>query len=108
MPVKRPQRPVTCSLLFVVDSKTGQIEEVIEGVDYGVRRRTLSSAGRVAIRDGLNPEEKFLKGVRICRDCRPALLLSIPYLAATHIDVFLQTQAIRPRKDNITHVLETP
>ncbi|KAI9466288.1 FYVE zinc finger-domain-containing protein [Lactarius psammicola] len=74
LPVKRPQRPVTCSLLFVVDPKTGQIEEVVEGVDYGVRRRTLSSAGRVAIRDGLNPEEKFLKGIRICRDCRPALL----------------------------------
>jgi rabenosyn-5 len=89
LPVKHPQRPVTCSLLFVVDSKTGQIEEVVEGVDYGVRRRTLSSAGRVAIRDGLNPEEKFLKGVRICRDCRPALLLSILYLAATHIDVLL-------------------
>ncbi|KAH9063357.1 FYVE zinc finger-domain-containing protein [Lactarius vividus] len=74
LPVKRPQRPVTCSLLFVVDPKTGQIEEVVEGVDYGVRRRTLSSAGRVAVRDGLNPEEKFLKGVRICRDCRPVLL----------------------------------
>lgn len=75
LPVKHPQRPVTCSLLFVVDPKTGQIEEVDEGVDYGVRRRTLSSAGHVAIRDGLNPEEKFLKGVRICRrDCRPALL----------------------------------
>lgn len=73
LPVKRPQRPVTCSLLFVVDPKTGQIEEVVEGVDYGVRRRTLSSAGRVAVRDGLNPEEKFLKGVRICRDCRPVL-----------------------------------
>ncbi|KAI9446380.1 FYVE zinc finger-domain-containing protein [Lactarius indigo] len=74
LPVKRPQRPVTCSLLFVVDPKTGQIEEVVEGVDYGVRRRTLSSAGRVAIKDGLNPEEKFLKGIRICRDCRPVLL----------------------------------
>ncbi len=53
---------------------TGQIEEVREGVDYGVRRRTLSSPGHVAIRDGLNPEERFLKGIRICRDCRPTLL----------------------------------
>ncbi|KAI0306495.1 FYVE zinc finger-domain-containing protein, partial [Multifurca ochricompacta] len=74
LPVKHPQRPVTCSLLFVVDPKTGQIEEVGEGVDYGVRRRTLSSAGYDANRNGTNPDEKFLRGVRICLDCRPVLL----------------------------------
>jgi len=74
LPVKHPQRPVTCSLLFISDPKSGQIEEVKEGVDYGVRRRTLSSAGHGASRDGINPDEKFLRGIRICRDCRPALL----------------------------------
>jgi len=74
LPVKRPQRPVTCSLLFVSDPKSGQIEEVREGVDYGVRRRTVSSVGHGASRDGINPDEKFLRGVRICRNCRPALL----------------------------------
>ncbi|KAH9981221.1 FYVE zinc finger-domain-containing protein [Lactifluus volemus] len=74
LPIKHPQRPVTCSLLFVADPKTGLIEEVSEGVDYGVRRRTFSSAGHGASRNGVNPEEKFLRGVRICRDCRPALL----------------------------------
>jgi rabenosyn-5 len=74
LPIKHPQRPVTCSLLFVADPKTGLIEEVSEGVDYGVRRRTLSSAGHGASRNGVNPEEKFLRGVRICRDCRPVLL----------------------------------
>lgn len=74
LPVKRPQRPVTCSLLFISDQKSGQIEEVNEGVDYGVRRRTVSSAGYGASRDGINPDEKFLRGVRICRVCRPTLL----------------------------------
>ena len=33
LPVKFPQRPETCSLLFVVDQNTGRIEEVGEGVD---------------------------------------------------------------------------
>jgi len=66
---------MTCSLLFVADPKTGKIEEVGEGVDYGVRRRTMShsqspSGGKEAHGD----DEKFLKGVRICRTCRPILL----------------------------------
>ncbi|KAI0281480.1 FYVE zinc finger-domain-containing protein [Russula aff. rugulosa BPL654] len=74
LPVKRPQRPVTCSLLFISDPKSGKIEEVSEGVDYGVRRRTVSSVGYGASRDSINPDEKFLRGVRICRVCRPALL----------------------------------
>ena len=42
LPVKYPQRPQPCSLLFVADPFTGAIEEVKEGVDYGVRRRTTS------------------------------------------------------------------
>ncbi|KAI0273712.1 FYVE zinc finger-domain-containing protein, partial [Gloeopeniophorella convolvens] len=70
LPVKHPQRPAMCSLLFVADPQTGQIEEVGEGVDYGVRRRTLSSGGQA----NASPDEKFLRGVRICRDCRPVLL----------------------------------
>ena len=72
LPVKYPQRPQTCSLLFVVDQTTGRIEEVGEGVDYGVRRRTTSTGGKKG--EALSQEEKFLKGVRICRDCRPVLL----------------------------------
>ncbi|KAI8998458.1 FYVE zinc finger-domain-containing protein [Trametes punicea] len=72
LPVKYPQRPQPCSLLFVVDQSTGRIEEVGEGVDYGVRRRTASNAGKKG--EALSEEEKFLKGVRICRDCRPVLL----------------------------------
>ena len=72
LPIKHPQREVTCSILFVVDTNTREIEEVGEGVDYGVRRRRLAST------DGPNgrqeDEDKFLKGVRICRDCRPILL----------------------------------
>lgn len=74
LPVKKPQRPVPCSLLFVADPKSGRIEEVKESVDYGVRPR-----GRV---DSLNGgkgkagevEEKFIKGVRICRECKPIML----------------------------------
>ncbi|CCM02068.1 uncharacterized protein FIBRA_04144 [Fibroporia radiculosa] len=75
LPIKYPQRPQSCSLLFVVDSKTGRIEEVSEGVDYGVRRRTTSSShGKRGKEDAVGDDEKFLKGVRICRDCQPVLL----------------------------------
>ncbi|GJE95157.1 FYVE-domain-containing protein [Phanerochaete sordida] len=78
LPPKFPQRPQTCSLLFVADPVTGQIEEVGEGVDYGVRRRTSSmhnpkGKGR---EDGAKAgeDDKSLRGVRICRDCKPVLL----------------------------------
>lgn len=71
LPIKHPQRNALCSTLFVVDTETRQIEEVGEGVDYGVRRRKDSLVGQQG-----KPEEedKFLKGVRICRECRPILL----------------------------------
>jgi rabenosyn-5 len=53
------------------------IEEVGEGVDYGVKRRKAGNAG-VGPQTGndkhVAEEEKFLKGVRICRTCRPVLL----------------------------------
>lgn len=61
LPQKLPQRQSPCSVLFVVDAKTRRIEEVGEGVDYGVRRA------------GAGDEEKFLRGVRVCRSCRPVL-----------------------------------
>jgi len=75
LPAKMPRRPAPCSLLFVVDSKTRIIEEVGEGVDYGVRIKP----------QGFKlEEEKFLKGVRICRACRPVLLwvYSLRYLGS--------------------------
>ncbi|KAF9265740.1 hypothetical protein L218DRAFT_859383 [Marasmius fiardii PR-910] len=71
LPVKHPVRPVPCSTLFVVEPKTRKIEEVGEGVDYGVRKRT-SSIQKKGTKE--EEEEKFLKGVRICKDCRPILL----------------------------------
>ena len=74
LPVKYPQRPETCSLLFVVDQSTGRIEEVGEGVDYGVRRRSTATPGKSRKGETLSEDEKFLKGVRICRECRPVLL----------------------------------
>ena len=74
LPVKYPQRPETCSLLFVVDQSTGRIEEVGEGVDYGVRRRSTATPGKARKGETLSEDEKFLKGVRICRECRPVLL----------------------------------
>lgn len=75
LPVKVPQRPEPCSLLFVADSKTGRIEEVSEGVDYGVRRRPSGNPqAKGRKEDAMSEDEKFLKGVRICRDCRPVLL----------------------------------
>lgn len=67
LPPRPPTRVQPCSLLFVVDQRTGNIEEVGEGVDYGVKRRA-STKGKG------EEEDKFLKGVRICRDCRTVLL----------------------------------
>ncbi|GAW06335.1 MFS general substrate transporter [Lentinula edodes] len=86
------KRVEPCSILFVVDPKTRQIEQVEEGVDYGVRKRKPSVDIRsTSSKDGGKPglveagltkhseeeqseEEKFLKGVRICRGCKPVLL----------------------------------
>ncbi|KAF5373177.1 hypothetical protein D9758_001633 [Tetrapyrgos nigripes] len=78
-------KAVPCSSLFVVEGPRGQrrIEEVGEGVDYGVRRRrtvSMNSGGGSSVKgngtrvEEEEEEEKFLKGVRICRDCRPVLL----------------------------------
>ncbi|KAG9318201.1 FYVE zinc finger-domain-containing protein [Chiua virens] len=78
LPIKHPQRPQPCSILFIVDSRTRQIEEVGEGVDYGVRKRTngpgtgKSGKGKEK-EETLADDEKFLKGVRICRHCKPTL-----------------------------------
>lgn len=46
-----------------------------EGVDYGVKKRQVGTPGGQQGRQ--EDEEKFLKGVRICRDCRPILLCVI-------------------------------
>ncbi|KAK7035729.1 FYVE-type domain-containing protein [Favolaschia claudopus] len=73
LPIKRPQRPQLCSVLFVVDPKTRNIEEVGEGVDYGVRKRRTSSVGGAKELETAE-EEKFLRGVRICNQCRPVML----------------------------------
>ncbi|KAG6379195.1 FYVE zinc finger-domain-containing protein [Boletus reticuloceps] len=77
LPTKRPQRPQPCSILFIVDSKTRKIEQVGEGVHYGVTRRA-SSAGKGGSNEKekdetLADDEKFLKGVRVCRNCKPIL-----------------------------------
>ena len=77
LPVKQPQRPQPCSLLFVVDQTTRRIEEVTEVVDYGVRPRRQSSnptAQNKGKDKSSSVEDKFLKGVRICRECKPVML----------------------------------
>ncbi|PPR08087.1 hypothetical protein CVT24_010548 [Panaeolus cyanescens] len=71
LPVKYPQRPALCSTLFVVDSITRRIEEVGEGIHYGVRKKKVSGTSKSGTQD---EEDKFLKGVRICSNCRPVLL----------------------------------
>ncbi|KAL4075401.1 FYVE zinc finger-domain-containing protein [Scleroderma yunnanense] len=74
LPIKRPQRPDPCSILFVVDSKTRKIEEVGEGVDYGVRKRSVDPKRKGKQKeDPLSEDEKFLKGVRLCKSCKPIL-----------------------------------
>ncbi|KIK63566.1 hypothetical protein GYMLUDRAFT_40612 [Collybiopsis luxurians FD-317 M1] len=83
--VRKPQRPEPCSILFVIDPKTRQIEQVEEGVDYGVRKRkasvdmrSINSNGKTAKPPGQDEEDeesqKFLRGVRVCRECKPVLL----------------------------------
>jgi rabenosyn-5 len=71
---------MSCSVLFIVDPKTKRIEEVEEGVDYGVRRRRSSTPqGKGKGKEEELPEdEKFLRGVRICRECRHVLLCVLP------------------------------
>ncbi|KAJ7461016.1 FYVE zinc finger-domain-containing protein [Mycena galericulata] len=91
LPVKRPQRPQPCSLLFVVDPKTRNIEEVGEGVDYGVRkRRTGSVGGAKELQEEAAEEEKFLRGVRICRECRPVLLRQQHQQQNLHVPAFVK------------------
>ncbi|KAJ7915478.1 hypothetical protein B0H13DRAFT_2231863 [Mycena leptocephala] len=76
LPVKRPQRPQLCSVLFVVDPKTRNIEEVGEGVDYELQEAA--------------EEEKFLRGVRICNQCRPVLLRQQYHQQGMHVPSFVK------------------
>ncbi|KAF8120946.1 FYVE zinc finger-domain-containing protein, partial [Boletus edulis] len=73
LPTKRPQRPQPCSILFIVDSKTRKIEQVGEGVHYGVTRRASTGSNEKEKDESLADDEKFLKGVRVCRNCKPIL-----------------------------------
>lgn len=92
LPVRHPQRPVQCSILFVVDPKSRKIEEVGEGVDYGVKKRRVGSvSGPGSVGKTEEPEddsEKFLKGVRICQDCRPILLRQQYYQEMNTVPAF--------------------
>jgi FYVE zinc finger len=72
LPIKHPHRMALCSTLFVVDVQTRQVEEVGEGVDYGVRKKKIPNVSAQQARQ--EEEDKFLRGVRICRNCRPILL----------------------------------
>ncbi|KAF8130455.1 FYVE zinc finger-domain-containing protein [Mycena galopus ATCC 62051] len=88
LPIKRPQRPQLCSVLFVVDPKTRNIEEVGEGVDYGVRKRRTSTVGGEKERQETAEEEKFLRGVRICSQCRPVMLRQQYHQQNAHVPMF--------------------
>ncbi|KDR81491.1 hypothetical protein GALMADRAFT_239465 [Galerina marginata CBS 339.88] len=87
LPVKHPQRKVLCSVLFVVDAPTREIEEVGEGVDYGVKRRRTDSI--TGLQGRLEEEDKFLKGVRVCRECRPILLKQQYYRQTRFVPPFV-------------------
>ncbi|KAJ7047288.1 FYVE zinc finger-domain-containing protein [Mycena alexandri] len=91
LPIKRPQRPQLCSVLFVVDPKTRNFEEVGEGVDYGVRkRRTSNVSGVKPLHEEAAEEEKFLRGVRICSQCRPVLLRQQYQQQGMHVPTFVK------------------
>ncbi|EIW85440.1 hypothetical protein CONPUDRAFT_135191 [Coniophora puteana RWD-64-598 SS2] len=80
-----------CSIRFVVDGRTRAIEEVGEGVDYGVRRRTSSISAGDGKGKGKGKEEdedKFLKGVRVCAECRPVLIRRQYYHSMSRIPPF--------------------
>lgn len=77
-------------MLFVVDPKTRSIEEVGEGVDYGVRKRTVSVGGTKDLQQGASEEEKFLRGVRICGQCRPVLLRQQYHQQSMHVPAFVK------------------
>ncbi|GJJ12115.1 hypothetical protein Clacol_006356 [Clathrus columnatus] len=95
LPVKHPIRKQSCSTLFVVDQKTRMIEEVGEGVDYGVRRRTPSS-GTNSLKSGSEKDdERFLEGVRICKTCRIVLLRQQYLQEAAHIPTFVKLHDVR-------------
>ncbi|EKM55455.1 uncharacterized protein PHACADRAFT_256089 [Phanerochaete carnosa HHB-10118-sp] len=110
LPPRFPQRPQPCSLLFVADPTTGQIEEVGEGVHYGVRRRTTSTQSpKGKGRDdapNVNDEDKFLRGVRICRDCKPVLLRQ-QYMNEAHtVPLFIRLyEAFISIEKEITEIL---
>ena len=65
--------------MFIVDSRTRKIEQVGEGVDYGVKKRangTGPGKGSNNEKDKdeiMADDEKFLKGVRVCGNCKPVL-----------------------------------
>ena len=76
LPPKLPRRPQTCSILFISDLLTGKIEEIAPGevVDYGVTRKSSTPNGdRIAEDKEREKTEKWLKAVRICRNCRGVL-----------------------------------
>jgi len=84
-----------------MDPKTRRIEEVGEGVDYGVRkRRSLPPPGpgksqEKEKEEPLLEDEKFLKGVRICRQCRPVLMwvsYRLSHRASSYITRFYRRQ----------------
>jgi hypothetical protein len=95
---------VLCSTLFVVDSVTRQIEEVGEGVDYGVKKRQVGTPGGQQGRQ--EDEEKFLKGVRICRDCRPILLCVILNVISRQMSNRNQASTILPTNLNCSRICE--
>jgi hypothetical protein len=62
--------------LFIFDPPTGKIEEIAPGevVDYGVTKKSLTPNGnRLADDKEREKTEKWLKAVRICRNCRGTL-----------------------------------
>jgi len=76
LPPKLPRRPQTCSILFIFDPPTGKIEEIAPGevVDYGVTRKSSTTSGdRIAEDKEREKAEKWLKAVRVCRNCRGVL-----------------------------------
>ena len=77
-------------------------------MDYGVRRRSTATPGKPQKRGEVLPEEeKFLKGVRICRECRPVLLY-VPVAISVwgSCSLWMQTTTVPARDGDRTVILQ--
>lgn len=83
--------------MFVLDPPTGKIEEIAPGdvVDYGVTRKTTAPNGD-GMTENKEKAEKWLKAVRICRNCRGVLKKRQHSIERSSIPPFERLYSVSP------------